>query len=201
MLLLVGLGNPGSGYANNRHNIGFMALDAIVRHYSFSSFSKKFHGNIADGVIDGERVIALKPDTYMNDSGRSVSAVCNYFKIEPNRIFVFHDELDLANAKVRVKRGGGHSGHNGLRSIHKHIGPDYCRVRIGIGHPGDKNLVIGHVLKDFSKDDTEWLNKVLEAISTNANLLVSGCDNDFMTFVAAKLRPLNFKKTDNENGV
>jgi PTH1 family peptidyl-tRNA hydrolase len=200
MLLLVGLGNPGSGYANNRHNIGFMAIDAIAKYYSFSTFSKKFQGRIAEGLIDGVKVLALKPETFMNESGRSVAAVCNFFKIFPDQIIVLHDEIDLAHSKVRVKRGGGHAGHNGLRSIHEHIGPDYGRVRIGIGHPGDKELVVDHVLKNFSKADSRWVDNVLDAISNHATLLAAGRDGDFMSKVAAEYNPPKLKKMDNEDG-
>ena len=200
MQLLVGLGNPGSNYANNRHNIGYMALDAIVEHYSFSPFSKKFHGRISEGLIDGVRVLALKPETFMNESGRSVAAVSNYFKIPPEKIVILHDEIDLAAAKVRVKRGGGHAGHNGLRSIHEYIGPDYGRVRLGVGHPGSKDLVIDHVLKDFSVAEGEWLNKVLRSISKNAILLTSGRDNDFMSKIADEVNSTNNKEMDYDDG-
>jgi PTH1 family peptidyl-tRNA hydrolase len=200
MFLLVGLGNPGSEYANNRHNIGFLAIDAIVNLFPFSSFSKKFHGYIAEGFIDGAKVIALKPETFMNDSGRAVMAVSNFFKISSEQIVVLHDEIDLAPAKVKIKRGGGHSGHNGLRSIHDHIGPDYGRVRIGIGHPGSKELVIDHVLKDFSKSDIEWVDKVLGAISKNTTLLISNRDSDFMSQVAAEINPVKLNKVDKDDG-
>ena len=211
MLLLVGLGNPGSGYANNRHNIGFMALDAIAGRYSFGPFRKKFHGLVAEGVLDGAKVLALKPETFMNKSGRAVAAACAFYKIQPQDIIVLHDEIDLAAAKVRVKRGGGHAGHNGLRSIHDHIGPDYGRVRLGIGHPGDKDKVTGHVLKDFSKADGEWVDKVVPAIAEHAGLLAQGLDSDFMSRVAADTKPPREKKpkpekdpnekTDSEDGL
>lgn len=201
MLLLVGLGNPGSGYAHNRHNIGFMALNAIASHYSFSPFSRKFQGRIAEGFIDGVKVLALKPETFMNESGRAVAAACTFFKIPPEKIVVLHDEIDLKPAKVKVKRGGGHAGHNGLRSVHEHIGPDYGRVRLGIGHPGDKELVIGHVLKDFSKTDGEWVDKVLNAIAKNSVLLVAGRDGEFMSQVAAEVSLSEIKKMDNEDGL
>ena len=201
MLLLVGLGNPGSGYAHNRHNIGFMALDAIASHYSFSPFSRKFQGRIAEGFIDGVKVLALKPETFMNESGRAVAAACTFFKIPSEQIVVLHDEIDLKPAKVKVKRGGGHAGHNGLRSVHEHIGPDYGRVRLGIGHPGDKELVIGHVLKDFSKTDGEWVDKVLNAIAKNSVLLVAGRDGEFMSQVAAEVSLSEMKKMDNEDGL
>ena len=143
MLLFVGLGNPGADYARNRHNIGFMAVDAIVRRHSFSPWRAKFQGEVCEGTIAGEKVVALKPMTYMNESGRSVTEACRFYKIEPKDVVVFHDELDLPPAKIRVKLGGGHAGHNGLRSIGAHIGPDYRRVRLGIGHPGSKERVTG----------------------------------------------------------
>ena len=198
MLLLVGLGNPGSGYVNNRHNIGFMAIDAIAGRYSFGPFRKKFHGLLAEGVLDGAKVLALKPETFMNESGRAVAAACDYYKLQPENIIVLHDEIDLAAAKVRVKRGGGHAGHNGLRSIHDHIGPDYGRVRLGIGHPGDKDMVSGHVLKDFSKADSEWVDKVLTAIADHAGLLAEGRDSDFMSRVAAEVNPPRVNKPENK---
>jgi PTH1 family peptidyl-tRNA hydrolase len=177
-----------------------MAIDAIAKYYSFSTFSKKFQGRIAEGLIDGVKVLALKPETFMNESGRSVVAVCNFFKIFSDQIIVLHDEIDLAPSKVRVKRGGGHAGHNGLRSIHEHIGPDYGRVRIGIGHPGDKELVVDHVLKNFSKADSRWVDNVLDAISNHATLLAAGRDGDFMSKVAAEYNPPKLKKLDNEDG-
>jgi len=209
MLLLVGLGNPGPGYANNRHNIGFMAIDAIAGRYSFGPFRKKFRGLVAEGVIDGVKVLALKPETFMNESGQAVAQACNFYKIPPEKIVILHDEIDLAAAKVRVKRGGGHAGHNGLRSIHGHVGPDYGRVRLGVGHPGDKDMVSGHVLKDFSKADSEWVDKVLDAIATHAGLLAAGRDSDFMSRVAADINPPRnnkpekdpINKTDTEDGL
>jgi PTH1 family peptidyl-tRNA hydrolase len=200
MLLLVGLGNPGSDYANNRHNIGFMAIDAIAKHYTFRPFSKKFHGLISEGLIDGVRVLALKPATFMNESGRSVAAVCSFFKIPTEQIVVLHDEIDLVAANVRVKRGGGHAGHNGLRSIHEHIGPNYVRIRMGIGHPGNKKLVAAHVLEDFSKTDGKWVKKVLNAISKNAILIISECDSEFMRQVATEINPPKIQKVDKNDG-
>ncbi|NQV85242.1 MAG: aminoacyl-tRNA hydrolase [Rhodospirillales bacterium] len=212
MLLLVGLGNPGSEYAKNRHNIGFMAIDAIAERHSFAPFRKKFHGLLSEGVIDGAKVLALKPETFMNESGRAVAGACAFYKIRPEDIIVVHDEIDLVAAKVRVKRGGGHAGHNGLRSIHDHIGPDYGRVRLGIGHPGDKDQVSGHVLKDFSKADGEWLDKVITAIAAHVGLLVAGRDSDFMGQVAQDIspprankpkpdpKPDTENKTDTKNG-
>ena len=189
MMLLVGLGNPGAGYAKNRHNIGFMAVDAIAERFSFSPFRKKFQGQIAEGVIAGEKVLALKPETFMNDSGRSVAAAATFYKIPAVDIIILHDEIDLESAKVRVNRGGGHAGHNGLRSIHAHIGPDYARVRLGVGHPGDKDKVSGHVLKDFAKGDAVWLEKVLDALSENAELLIEGKDSDLMSKLANAVNP------------
>ena len=180
MLLIVGLGNPGSRYAANRHNIGFMAVDEIVRRHCFSPWRQRFQGDVAEGRLDGEKTMALKPRTYMNESGRAVAEAMRFFKLRPEDVVVFHDELDLAPGKLRVKRGGGHAGHNGLRSIIAHIGPDFRRVRIGIGHPGDPARVTGYVLGDFAKSDREWSEPLLEAIGEAAPLLASGRqDNDF----------------------
>ena len=200
MLLLVGLGNPGAEYAKNRHNIGFMALQAIAGRYDFGPFRKKFHGLIAEGAIGGEKVLALKPETFMNDSGRSVIAAAAFYKIPPEDIIVLHDEIDIAAGKVRVKRGGGHAGHNGLRSIHAHIGPDYGRVRIGVGPPGDKDEVTGHVLEDFAKADAGWVEKALGVISEHAGLLLAGDDGAYMTKVAEAVNPPRNSKNDNAEG-
>ena len=201
MLLLVGLGNPGSEYAKNRHNIGFMAIDAIAERYSFTPFRKKFHGLLAEGVLDGAKVLALKPQTFMNESGRAVAGACAFYKIRPEDIIVLHDEIDLASAKVRVKRGGGHAGHNGLRSIHHHIGSEYGRVRLGIGHPGDKDMVSGHVLKDFSKADTEWVDKVIKAVADHAGLLATARDGDFLNRVMADVNPPRAHKPKPQTGI
>jgi len=189
MLLLVGLGNPGPGYAKHRHNIGYMALDAIAGHFGFGPFRAKFQGRAAEGEIAGHRVLALKPETFMNESGRAVAAAARYHKIPPEDVIVLHDEIDLACGKVRVKRGGGHAGHNGLRSIHAHLGPDYARVRLGIGHPGDKDKVTGHVLRNFAKADTAWVAPLLDALGEHAALLVEGRDSDFMSKVAQAVSP------------
>ncbi len=190
MLLVVGLGNPGSEYADNRHNIGFMAVDAIARAHGFSAFRKsKFHGELADGTIGGKKVLLLKPTTYMNESGRAVQAAMTFYKVAPEDVLVFHDELDLAGGKVRVKRGGGHAGHNGLRSIHAHVGNAYSRVRLGIGHPGDKDRVIGHVLKDFSKAEKPWVEKLVDAVGEHFPRLVKGDEGGFMSKVAAAVAP------------
>lgn len=185
MWLLVGLGNPGDKYSDNRHNIGFMAVDAIAREYNFPPFKAKYNGLLSEGRIGDDKVAILKPETFMNDSGKSVGAAARFYKIPPNHIMVFHDELDLTPAKIRVKIGGGNAGHNGLRSIDAHLGtPDYGRVRLGIGHPGDKDRVHGYVLGDFSASEREWLFDYLTAISKNVSLLMAGKDNDFMSKVA-----------------
>jgi PTH1 family peptidyl-tRNA hydrolase len=176
MLLFVGLGNPGREYARNRHNIGFMALDAIARRHGFPAPRAKFQGLAREGTIGGERVILLQPQTYMNESGRSVGEAARFHKIGLGDIIVFHDELDLAPAKLRIKIGGGNAGHNGLRSITAHMGNDYKRVRLGIGHPGDKALVHGYVLSDFAKAEEPWVETVCDALADNAAMLVSGDD-------------------------
>jgi len=184
MLLFVGLGNPGADYAFNRHNIGFMAVDTIVHRHSFSPWRAKFHGEVAEGTIAGEKVVALKPLTYMNDSGRSVAACAQFYKIEPKDIVVFHDELDLDPGRLKVKLGGGHAGHNGLRSIQAHLGPDFRRVRLGIGHPGVKERVTGHVLGNFAKVDRDWLEALLGDVAAAAGKLVERDDVGFMNLVA-----------------
>ena len=189
MLLVVGLGNPGSDYADNRHNIGFMAVDAIHGAHGFTAFRSKFQGKLADGNVAGQKVLLLKPETYMNESGRAVQAAMAFYKIAPEDVIVFHDELDLAGGKLRVKRGGGHAGHNGLRSIHAHVGQAYARVRLGIGHPGEKERVVGHVLKDFSKAEKAWVEKLLEGIADHFPRLVKGDDGGFMSKVAAHIAP------------
>jgi peptidyl-tRNA hydrolase, PTH1 family len=187
MLLIAGLGNPGPQYAGHRHNIGFMALDAIQRDPSFRPWTKKFKGEVSEGQIGTEKVLLLKPLTFMNDSGASVAAAASFYKLEPGQIVVIHDELDLAPGKVRVKTGGGNGGHNGLRSIDAHLGKDYRRVRLGIGHPGSKERVHGHVLSDFHKTDRDWLDPLIDAVSRNAPLLVGGDDAGFMNRIALAL--------------
>lgn len=190
MFMLVGLGNPGGGYANNRHNIGYMAVDEIVRRHSFSAFRAKFQGEIAEGKLGGEKVLVLKPKTYMNESGRSVGEALRFYKIPAENVIVFQDEIDLAAGKVRVKRGGGHAGHNGLRSLHAHIGPEYARVRMGVGHPGTKDKVAGHVLKDFAKADKAWLEPLIDTVAGNVEMLLSGSDDGgFMSRVALAVNP------------
>jgi PTH1 family peptidyl-tRNA hydrolase len=183
MRLFVGLGNFGSRYARNRHNIGFMAADAIARLHRAGPWRRRFHGNATEAVIGGDRVLILKPETYMNDSGRSVAEAQRFFKIPLSDVTVFYDELDLAPAKVRVKVGGGNAGHNGLRSITAHCGNDYRRVRIGIGHPGHKALVQPHVLGDFSKAELPWVEDLCAAIADNAGLLAKHEDASFQNKV------------------
>ncbi len=183
MLLFVGLGNPGPEYALNRHNIGFMAVDAIVRRHSFSPWRSKFHGEVSEGTIGTEKVVALKPMTYMNDSGRSVAACASFYKIEPKDFVVFHDELDLDPGRLKVKIGGGHAGHNGLRSIQAHLGPDFRRIRMGIGHPGAKERVTGWVLGNFAKVDRDWLEPLLGDVADAAGKLVERDDVGFMNLV------------------
>jgi PTH1 family peptidyl-tRNA hydrolase len=189
MLLLVGLGNPGARYAGNRHNIGFMALDEIVRRHGFSAWRQRFQGEVAEGRLGTEKVLALKPATYMNESGRAVGEAVRFFKLTPADVVVLHDELDLAPGKVRVKLGGGAAGHNGLRSIGQHIGPDFKRVRLGIGHPGRKEAVHGWVLGDFAKSDAEWLDRLREALARHAPLLAEGEDGSFMSRVNQEVSP------------
>jgi len=189
MKLFVGLGNPGSKYAGNRHNIGFMALDQIASDHNFAPWRSKFQGKLAEGRLGREKVMLLKPETFMNLSGQSVSEAMRFFKLQPSDITVFHDELDLAPGKCRVKTGGGHAGHNGLRSIHQHIGPDYQRVRLGIGHPGHKDRVAAYVLHDFSKADADWLDDVLRGIGDGAPYLADGDAARFMNAVALRVIP------------
>jgi peptidyl-tRNA hydrolase, PTH1 family len=185
MLLWVGLGNPEPGMARQRHNIGFMALDVIAIRHGFSPWRKRFKGLVAEGTIGGEKVLALKPLTYMNVSGESVQAAAAFFKLGSESITAFHDELDLAPGKLRVKRGGGAAGHNGLRSMDRMLGtPEYWRVRLGIGHPGVKERVTGHVLGDFAQADRDWLLPLLDGVADAAPLLAAGKPEDFMTKVA-----------------
>ena len=190
MLLFVGLGNPGPQYERTRHNVGFKALDEIAQRYAFSTFRKRFHGRLAEGSIGGRRTLALKPDTYVNRSGQSVQAAKTFYKILTSDIIVFQDEIDLASGKLRTKRGGGSAGHNGLRSIDSHIGSGYRRVRIGVGHPGDKDVVKRHVLNDFSKADDRWLAPLLEAIAEAAPFLALDDDPGFTNKVALLLQPV-----------
>ena len=183
MRLLVGLGNPGSQYAGNRHNIGFMVMDEIARIHNAAPWRKRFHGEASEAVIEGERVLLLKPLTYMNDSGRSVADAQRFYKVALDDIVVFHDELDLPPAKLRIKKGGGNAGHNGLRSITAHCTNEYRRVRLGIGHPGDKARVHGYVLSDFAKAELPWVEDLARACADNAGLLAKGDDAGFQNKV------------------
>ena len=187
MLLWVGLGNPEPGMARQRHNIGFMAIDVIARRHGFSPWRQRFKGFCAEGQVGGEKILALRPITYMNLSGESVQAAAAFYKIPARDITVFHDDLDLAPGKIRVKQGGGAAGHNGLRSMDQHLGtPDYWRVRLGIGHPGHKDRVTGYVLGDFAKADMDWLLPCLDAVADEAALLAAGKPEDFMTKIALR---------------
>jgi PTH1 family peptidyl-tRNA hydrolase len=183
MLLFVGLGNPGSRYAGNRHNIGFMAVEAIARRHDIAPWKKKFQGVAVEGAIARERVLLLLPGTYMNESGRAVAEAARFYKLDVGQIVVFHDEVDLAPAKVRVKVGGGVAGHNGLRSITAHVGNDYKRVRIGIGKPTVKELVPTHVLSDFAKSEKPWVEALCDIIADSADVLVAGRDSTFQNKV------------------
>lgn len=200
MPLFVGLGNPGAKYAHNRHNIGFMAIDAIAREYNFPLLRKRFQGLASEGSIGPARILLLEPQTYMNESGRAVAEAARFHKIDLADIVVFHDELDLPPGKLRVKTGGGDAGHNGLRSITAHLGKDYRRVRLGIGHPGDKDRVSGHVLQNFSADDIVWLKPLVGAMVEAAPLLARDDDKGFMSKVALLLQPPKepTKKKDTE---
>lgn len=189
MKLFIGLGNVGATYARNRHNIGFMALDRIAEAHGFAPWRRKFQGEISEGRLGDERVTLLKPGTMMNLSGQAVGEAMRFLKIAPEDVTVFHDEIDLAPSKCRVKHGGGHAGHNGLRSIHQHIGADYGRVRLGVGHPGDKARVAGYVLHDFAKAEEDWLDDVLRGCADGAPALAAGDDSGFMNAVALRARP------------
>jgi PTH1 family peptidyl-tRNA hydrolase len=188
-LLIAGLGNPGADYARNRHNAGFMAVDTIHASYKFGSWRSRFEGLISEGKLDGRKTYLLKPMTYMNDSGRSVGAAARYLKLPVEAVVVVHDEIDLVAAKLKTKAGGGDAGHNGLRSITATLGPDYRRVRIGVGHPGEKRRVHGHVLNNFSKADEDWLVPMLSAIAEAAPLLARDDDVGFLNKVALILKP------------
>lgn len=198
MYILVGLGNPGKEYENTRHNVGFMAVDEICYRYNFTSFSKKFDGLIAEGKIAGEKVIALKPQTFMNLSGNSVHKLISFYKVYPENIIVIHDDLDLAIDKIKAKLGGGHGGHNGLRSIDSHIGKNYNRIRIGIGQPNHKGEVVNHVLNKFSKSEMEVIEKNIKAISDNIEYIIKGSIGEFTNKLGASLKPNHPQNKKNE---
>lgn len=189
MHLLVGLGNPGREYTQSRHNIGFRAAEEIAARFALSAPRSRFQGLVQEGIVDGDKVIVLKPNTYMNESGRSVGEAARFYKIDPADITVFHDEMDLAAGKVKVKRGGGSAGHNGIRSIDAHIGKDYRRVRIGVGHPGEKGRVHGHVLGNFAKADAKWVDPLLDAIAGAVPDLLRDDDSGFMNQIALATQP------------
>ncbi len=189
MKLFVGLGNPGGKYARNRHNIGFMAVDRIAEDHGFAPWRAKFQGEVSEGRLGSEKVLLLKPGTFMNLSGQSVGEAMRFHKIEAADIVVFHDEIDLAPARLKLKSGGGHAGHNGLRSLHAHLGDGYERVRMGVGHPGHKDAVPGYVLKDFAKADEAWLDDMLRGVSDGAAWLAQGDGPKFLNAVAQRLTP------------
>jgi len=195
MLLLVGLGNPGNKYNSNRHNIGFMAVDEIVRRHNFTGQKSRFQGITFEGRLGSEKILVLKPRTYMNLSGQSVAEAARFYKIPPEDIFVFHDDLDIPAAKIKFKTGGGHAGNNGVRNISQHMGKDYHRIRMGIGHPGEKEQVHGHVLGDFTKADQQWLEPLLEAVALAAPALSDRTGETrgarFLNDVGLKLKPNN----------
>jgi PTH1 family peptidyl-tRNA hydrolase len=196
MQLFVGLGNPGAKHAHNRHNIGFMAVDEIARRHGFAPWRRRFHGETAEGTLNHERVVLLRPWTFMNESGRAVQEAANFFKLAPAEVTVFQDELELPPAKLRVKIGGGIAGHNGLRSISSHIGNDYRRVRLGIGHPGIKELVHAYVLTDFAKDDRPWVVALCESIADNAGLLAGNSDSTFQNKVHLAMQAKGFSSKE-----
>src|ERR1700739_3812060 len=200
MRLFVGLGNPGAKYAHNRHNIGFMAVDEIAQRHGFARWRLRFQGETSEGSLDGERVVLLRPATFMNDSGRAVQEAASFFKIGVGDVTVFQDELELPPAKVRVKVGGGIAGHNGLRSISAHIGNDYRRVRLGIGHPGVKELVHGYVLSDFAKDERPWVQALCEAVAESAGLLTTDRDSTFQKKVHLAMQAKGFLDKDDNGG-
>jgi len=200
MQILVGLGNPGARYAGNRHNIGFMVLDALARRYRATPWRRRFQSEAAEAEIGEQRVLLLKPQTFMNESGRAVGEAARFYKSELSEITVFHDELDLADAKLRVKTGGGNAGHNGLRSISAHLGNDYRRVRLGIGHPGDKNLVQPYVLSDFFKGERGWVEDLVDACAEFAPLLVRGEEASFQNKVHLAMRAKGWEDERVANG-
>ena len=195
MLLLVGLGNPGARYVGNRHNIGFMTLEAIAKRHGTGPWRRRFQGVACEGTIGGERVLLLLPGTFMNESGRAVAEAAHFYKLSIGDVVVFHDEIELLPGKVRLKTGGGNAGHNGLRSITEHIGNDYRRVRMGVGHPGVRELVHGHVLNDFAKSERPWVEALCDTVADNAGLLAKGQDASFQNKVHLTMQAKGFYDT------
>lgn len=193
MKLLIGLGNPGAKYAANRHNVGFMALEHIARDHGFSPWRAKFQGHVSEGHLGREKVVLLKPATFMNLSGQAAGEAMRFYKLTSDDVVVFHDELDLIPGKIRVKLGGGHAGHNGLRSLHDHIGAEYQRARIGIGHPGHKDRVAGYVLSNFAKADQDWLDDLLRGISDGVEKLIDGDTPGFLNTIGLRMKPPSAK--------
>jgi PTH1 family peptidyl-tRNA hydrolase len=200
MLLFVGLGNPGPRYAGNRHNVGFMAVQAIARRHDISPWRRRFQGVAVEGVIADEKILMLLPGTYMNESGRAVQEAAKFYKLEAGSVVVFHDEAELPPGKVRVKKGGGNAGHNGLRSISEHIGNDYVRVRLGVGHPGHKDLMEAYVLQDFAKDEWPMVEALCHIVADEVPLLIEGKDSSFQNKVHLAMVAKGFGTGDQENG-
>jgi PTH1 family peptidyl-tRNA hydrolase len=196
MLLFVGLGNPGERYAGNRHNIGFMAVQAIAKRHSIAPWRRRFQGVAVEGAIGAEKVLLLLPGTFMNESGRAVAEAAHFYKLEAGHVVVFHDEAELPPGNVRLKIGGGNAGHNGLRSISEHIGNDYRRVRLGVGHPGDKDMMESYVLQDFAKSERPWVEALCEIVADNAALLIEGKDSTFQNKVHLAMDAKGFGGAD-----
>jgi peptidyl-tRNA hydrolase, PTH1 family len=199
MPLLVGLGNPGARYAGNRHNIGFMVVEAMARRHGIGPWRRRFHGVAAEGTLGAARALLLLPGTFMNESGLAVAAAARFYKLGADDVIVVHDELDLAPGKLRVKVGGGSAGHNGLRSITAHIGNEYKRVRVGVGHPGDKDLVLNYVLNDFAKNERPWVDALCDVIADNAELLIKGADATFQNKVHLAMQAKGFEGSPSED--
>jgi len=199
MHLFVGLGNPGTKYAHNRHNIGFMAVEEIARRHGFAPWRRRFQGETSEGTLDGERVVLLRPATFMNESGRAVQETASFFKLGVDEIVVFQDELELPPGKVRIKIGGGIAGHNGLRSISAHVGNEYRRARLGIGHPGDKSEVHNYVLNDFAKSERDWVRALCDIVADNAEMLVKGDDAGFQNKVHLAMQAKGFYDAKDED--
>jgi PTH1 family peptidyl-tRNA hydrolase len=196
MLLFVGLGNPGPDYVGNRHNIGFMALEAVAKRHGIAPWRRRFQGVAVEGTIGGDKVLLLLPGTYMNESGRAVAEAAHFYKLAAGDVVVFHDEAELPPGKVRVKTGGGNAGHNGLRSISEHIGNDYIRVRLGIGHPGDKKLMERYVLQNFAKDERAWVDALCDIVADNVGLLIERKDSTFQNKVHLAMSAKGFGGSD-----